>query len=165
MKDLLDKVTSYNLFNYLLPGIVFVCLAKWFLNIDLVQEKDLIGAFLYYFIGMIVSRVGSIVVEPFLKYVNFIKMADYVEFISASKVDTKIEILSEANNTYRTIASMLLILLFLKLYFFIQSYLVVPDWMNPVLLATLLLAIFLYSYQKQTSYIKKRVVAAIKNQT
>lgn len=165
MKDLFDKITSYNLFNYLLPGIVFVCLAKWFLNIDLVQEKDLIGAFLYYFIGMIVSRVGSIFIEPFLKYFKFIKMADYSEFITASKIDTKIEILSEANNMYRTIASMFFILLFLKLYFFIQSYFFVQDWMNLVLLAILLLAIFLYSYKKQTSYITKRVVAAIKNKT
>ena len=159
MKDLLDKITSYNLFNYLLPGIVFVCLAKWFLNIDLVQEKDLIGAFLYYFIGMVISRVGSIFIEPFLKYIKFIKMSEYVDFISASKTDAKIEILSEANNTYRTIAAMLFVLIFLKLFYFIQSYFVVPNWLNSVLLTTLLLAIFLYSYQKQTAYITKRITA------
>lgn len=165
MKDLLEKITSYNLFNYLLPGIVFVCLAKWFLNLDLVQEKDLIGAFLYYFIGMIVSRVGSIIIEPFLKRISFIKMAEYSDFISASKTDAKIEILSEANNTYRTIASMLFVLLFLKLYFFIQSYFIVPGWLNQVLLAIILLSIFLYSYQKQTVYITKRIASAIKKST
>lgn len=165
MKDLLEKITSYNLFNYLLPGAVFVGLAKWFLDVDLVQENDLIGAFLYYFIGMVISRVGSLVIEPFLKYLNFIKMAEYSEFISASKIDAKIEVLSETNNTYRTIASMLFVLIFLKLYFFIKSYFFVPDWVNPILLAIMLLVIFFYSYKKQTSYIKKRIAAAVKNQT
>lgn len=163
MKELLDKITSYNLFNYLLPGIVFVCLAKWFLNIDLVQDKDLIGAFLYYFIGMILSRVGSIIIEPFLKYINFIKMVEYFDFVSASKTDAKIDILSETNNTYRTIVSMLFSLLFLKLYFFIQSYFVVPNWLNSVLLVTLILLLFLYSYQKQTGYITKRIAAHLRD--
>lgn len=162
MKDLLEKITPYNLFNYLLPGVIFSFISKWFLNIDLIQEKDLVGAFLYYFIGMFLSRVGSVFIEPFLKYVKFIKMTEYSNFISTSKKDSKIEILSEANNTYRTIISMIFVLLFLKLYFFIQSFFVVSDWVNPFLLLILILSIFLYSYQKQTNYIAKRIEEAIK---
>ena len=27
MKDLLDKLSSYNIFNYLLPGVVFVAIS------------------------------------------------------------------------------------------------------------------------------------------
>ena len=33
MKDLLDKLSSYNIFNYLFPGIIFVVHSKqWFGN-------------------------------------------------------------------------------------------------------------------------------------
>lgn len=51
MKELLDKISSYNLFNYLLPGILFVCIAKHFTDYNFIQDNDFIGAFLYYFIG------------------------------------------------------------------------------------------------------------------
>ena len=162
MKDLLDKITSYNLFNYLLPGIIFVCLAKEFTDYNLVQDKELIGAFLYYFIGMVISRFGSLFIEPFLKKVNFIKMADYNQFIDASKVDAKIELFSEINNTYRTLSSMVILLGFAKCYNLLQVAFSVPQWLGFVVLVFLLSGLFLFSYKKQTSYITKRVAACNK---
>jgi hypothetical protein len=131
MKELLDKITSYNLFNYLLPGIVFVFLAKEFTDYDLVQDKEIIGAFLYYFIGMVISRIGSLIFEPFLKWIKVIKLADYKDFIIASKADAKIELLSEANNTYRTLASMSFLLITTKCYNILQtSYSIPKDGLN-----------------------------------
>src|SRR3989344_7954495 len=102
MKDILDKITSYNLFNYLLPGVLFVAILDKFTSYSLTQENLLIGAFVYYFIGLVISRFGSLIVEPFLKSVSFLKFADYVDFVSASKIDSKIEDFSEVNNMYRT---------------------------------------------------------------
>ena len=116
MKDLLDKISSYNLFNYLLPGILFVCISKYFTDYNFIQDNDFIGAFLYYFIGMVISRFGSLFVEPILKRISFLKFADYESFIVASKKDEKIELFSEVNNTYRTITALFIILLLLKIY-------------------------------------------------
>ena len=94
MKDLLDKISSYNLFNYLLPGILFVCISKYLTDYNFIQDNDFIGAFLYYFIGMVISRFGSLFVEPILKRISFLKFADYKSFVSASKKDDKIELFS-----------------------------------------------------------------------
>ena len=66
MKDLLEKLSSYNIFNYLLPGIVFVALADALTSFHFVQQDIVIGVFVYYFIGLIISRLGSIVIEPIL---------------------------------------------------------------------------------------------------
>ena len=72
--------------------------------------------FLYYFLGLVVSRFGSLVIGPLLKSFSFIKFADYRAFIDASKKDTQIEVLSEANNSYRTLCALFSLLLLLKLY-------------------------------------------------
>ncbi|NTW33389.1 MAG: hypothetical protein HGB12_12330, partial [Bacteroidetes bacterium] len=110
MKELLDKISSYNLFNYLLPGILFVYFSKQFTDYNFIQDNDFIGAFLYYFIGMVISRFGSLFIDPTLKKISFLKFSDYKSFVSASKKDDKIELFSEVNNTYRTITAMFVIL-------------------------------------------------------
>ncbi len=116
MKDLLSKLSSYNLFNYLLPGIIFVVLAKDLCNYSFIQQDIVIGVFLYYFIGLVISRFGSLVIEPLLRHVSFLKFADYKDFVAASKIDEKIELFSEVNNTYRTLCSLFILLGLLKIY-------------------------------------------------
>ncbi len=159
MKDLLDKISSYNLFNYLFPGILFVCVAKYFTDYNFIQESDFIGAFLYYFIGMVISRFGSLFIEPFLKWVSFLKFADYKNFVAASKKDEKIGLFSEVNNTYRTISAMLLLLLLLKVYNHFQILWSIPNKVSQIILIIVVLLLFLFSYRKQTNYITKRIIA------
>ena len=72
MKEILDKLSSYNLFNYLLPGVIFVVIANKVTHYDFIQDDIVIGAFLYYFIGMVISRFGSLAIEPILKYLSFL---------------------------------------------------------------------------------------------
>jgi hypothetical protein len=157
MKDILDKISSYNLFNYLLPGILFVCISKYFTNFNFIQENDFIGVFLYYFIGMVISRFGSLCIEPLLKRISFVKFADYGDYITAAKKDEKVDILSEVNNTYRTLTSMFVILLLLKIYTFFQIIWNIPVSVTYIIAVLVLLIMFLFSYRKQTNYITKRI--------
>jgi hypothetical protein len=90
MKEFLDKLSSYNLFNYLLPGIVFVVLSEALTQYSLVQDDIVIGIFLYYFVGLVISRFGSLAIEPMLKRVSFLQFAEYKEFVAACKEDEKI---------------------------------------------------------------------------
>lgn len=157
MKELLDKLSSYNIFNYLLPGVLFTVILKALTEYDFTQENILIGAFVYYFIGLIVSRIGSLVIEPILKKIKFLKFSKYSDFITASKKDIKIEVLSEVNNMYRTICSLLLLTFILKLFeWFCTNVEFLKDYDTFILIA-LLLGLFLFSYRKQTDYVRKRV--------
>ena len=157
MKELLDKISSYNFFNYLFPGLLFAVLSTKITAYSFLQENLFVGAFVYYFIGLVVSRFGSLVIEPILRNLSFLKFADYKEFTSASKKDSKIELLSKINNMYRTMSSLFILLLLLKFYELIESkFPILKDWNSYVLLA-LLLVMFLFSYRKQTIYIAKSI--------
>ena len=159
MKDILDKISSYNLFNYLLPGILFVYISKYFTDFDFVQTDTLIGAFFYYFVGMIVSRFGSLFIEPILKKIGFLKFADYKNYVSASKLDSKIELFSEINNTYRTLISTMFLLGVLKFYNYLKVACSINNDISIFIAITLVFLMFLFSYRKQTNYITKRISA------
>ena len=163
MKDMLDKISSYNLFNNLLPGILFVSISKNFTDYNFIQENNFIGAFLYYFIGMVISRFGSLFLAPFLRWTSFLKFADYKSFVSASKKDEKIELLSEVNNTYRTISAMFIVLILEKIYNYIQVVWQISDKISSFIIMVLVLAMFLFSYRKQTNFIIKRINLKTKN--
>ena len=157
MNELLEKLSSYNIFNYLLPGIVFVVLADALTTFRFLQKDIVIGVFLYYFIGLIVSRIGSIIIEPILKWSKFVHFSPYTDFVSASKEDKSLEVLSEVNNMYRTFCALLLSLLLLKIYErFSTSFPILRQSATEFLIIGLLI-LFLFAYKKQTQYITKRI--------
>jgi hypothetical protein len=159
MKDLLDKLSSYNLFNYLLPGILFAFFTEAFTHIKLLQKDLIVGVFLYYFLGLVISRVGSLIIEPVLKKIRFVEFAPYQDYVKASKIDTKIDVLSEANNMYRTFCALFLLIDIVVFYDFLSQKYLVIEVLSPYLCLIFLLILFLVSYRKQTAYIKKRISA------
>ena len=160
MKELLDKISSYNFLNYLFPGLLFAVLSTEITAYSFLQENLFVGVFVYYFVGLVVSRFGSLVIEPILRNLSFLKFADYKEFISASKKDSKIELLSEINNMYLTLCSMFTLLILLKVYEQIEIQFTILKGLSAWILSVLLLLIFLFSYRKQTQYITKRIKAS-----
>ena len=162
MKDLLEKISSYNIFNYLLPGVIFAALIDATTSFKLLQPDIVIGVFIYYFLGSIVSRVGSIAIDPALKKVGFIKFSEYSDFIAAEKADPKIGILSEVNNMYRTFLSLLILIVAVKIYDHVASTSEFLTAISPYVLVLSLLILYLASYKKQTAYIVKRVESVCK---
>jgi hypothetical protein len=160
MKELLDKIGAYNIFNFLLPGVVFSVFLKHLTSYSIIQEDVVFGAFLYYFLGLAISRFGSLVIEPILKKVSFVQFSPYKDFVSASKNDPKLELLSQENNMYRTFIATFVLLGFVKLYDLIsRKYPVLND--HEVIIAVVVLCVgFLLAYRKQTVYIKKRIDAS-----
>lgn len=162
MKEFLEKLSTYHFFNYLLPGVLFVILADKVANYNLYQTDIIFGLFLYYFIGLIISRIGSQVIEPILKRTKFVTFGDYKDFVLASKEDPKLEILSEVNNTYRTLCTLFFLLIVLKIYKLIEAiYPMIIGW-NFYILSVVLFVMFLFSYKKQSEFIVARVKANTK---
>lgn len=157
MKEFLEKLASYHLFNYLLPGVLFVFLADKFINLDLYQVDIVFGLFLYYFIGLVISRIGSLILEPFLRRLKFVVFADYKDFVFASKIDPKIEQILEANNMYRTLFTLFLVLISMKLYKLIEESIHFVAIWDEYLFTGILFFIFLFAYKKQSQLISERV--------
>lgn len=161
MSEFIQKISSYYLFNYLLSGVVFVVFASKITHYVFTQEDLITSVFVYYFAGLVISRLGSLIIEPFLKWTSFLKFEKYSDFLIASKNDEKIETLSEANNMYRTLSAMAIVLLLLKIYEMAAFRSVWLEHRGPILLVILLLIMFLFSYRKQTEYVSKRIRAGV----
>lgn len=161
IKELLEKIGSYNIFNYLLPGIVFSYIASELTRFYFLQNDFIAGAFVYYFIGLVISRLGSIIFQPILEFIFRIKYATYKDFLTAAKTDPKIEILSEANNMYRTFFSLFCTLIFIMLYEKLEYYFPSLQAHAPLALIIFLVLIFGFSYKKQTQFITNRIKAEL----
>lgn len=145
-----------------MPGTIFAGLSEKLTSYSLVQKDILIGLFFYYFIGLIISRIGSLTLEPFLKWIKFVKFAEYEDFVKASKLDPKIEIFSEQNNMYRSLCMLTITLILLKVYDLAWDSGSLDNAAIIFVSLVVLLVLFLFSYRKQThKYIVKRVNIAL----
>jgi hypothetical protein len=143
MSEFLGKLSTYNLFNYLFTGVLFVAITSYLTPFSFVQENLILAPFVYYFIGLVLSRIGSLIIEP------------------TSKNDPQIEILSEDNNMYRTLCALFIAVILLKIYAIAElTYPVLHNIATPALIVGMLL-MFLFAYRKQTNYITRRIAKNI----
>lgn len=173
IKNVTEKISSYNIFNNLFPGIVFCHIVERTTRFSFVCDNVCENLFIYYFVGMIISRIGSIFIEKWLKTIKvknketnskepFLKFAPYDRYIDASKNDPFIITLNETNNTYRTIIAMIILIIAVKLYDWLIYDLVrclgqVGNNLVFVIICLIFVILFMYSYKKQTDYIRSRV--------
>ena len=157
MKAVLEKLSAYSILGYLLPGSLFVILGERLTSFSLIQRSWVAGIVLYYFIGLVISRVGSLIVKPVLERIGFVKDAPYEDYVEASKSDSRIDILSARNNLFRTLCAMVMMLIGLKIG---EKVIGVLPWgadvYDFVMLAGLFV-LFLFSYQKQAQEVVRRV--------
>jgi len=154
---LLDKISSYDFLNYLLPGSVFCVLLKYLVGYDIIAFSMPENLLICYFVGLVISRFGSLVIREVMKKVGFIVEANYKEFLAAEKVDPKLTVLNAVNNMFYSFASAmtLLVLAYLVKYITIVATFVANHL--GLIVIVLLLVLFLFSVRKQTKFIKRRV--------
>ena len=128
-------------------------------SLSVLQKDVVVGAFLYYFLGSVVSRVGSLLVEPILLRLKFVQYAPYPAFLQAIKADPKLEILSEQNNMYRTFIAMFISVAVVAAYDKASQSIPFLYSAAPYVCIVGLGVLYLFSYRKQTAYVKQRVEA------
>lgn len=153
----LGRVSNYNLLNNLIPGAILCVILKYLVGYDLMNVGTLELLVIFYFVGMINGRIGSLVVEPFLKKIKIVAFRDHKLFVEAEQKDKKIIYLSETNNMYRSMISVAFTALLVKLYRVgVDLH---WDWGNVtewIVLVTMLI-LFSCAYRKQTKYIVSRI--------
>lgn len=158
LKLLIDRLSQYNFLTNILPGSVLCIVLKYMVGYDLFVTGDWYQmGVIFYFVGMVNNRFGSIFVEWVLKETSFVKFASYDSFVLAEKNDDKISILSMENNVFRSYISVCLLSL---LTFIFKCIAIKCAWVNElryIFLLIALLVLFLLSYRKQTSYVLKRI--------
>lgn len=161
MTTLFDRISSYNLFNYLVPGALFAVCLETITEHTITLNNVVIDLFIWYFIGLVISRVGSLVVEPALRKIGFIERTEYSEYVAATASDRQIQVLLEASNMYRTLLALFAVLFVVKITEpIILRFGVTNNVMHYAGLGALMI-LFGVSYRKQTRYIVRRVKIAI----
>ncbi len=157
MDKFIEKLEEYKIFNYLLPGIIFTYLLKYYVGIDIFQPNVIEMAFIFYFIGSVISRFGSVVIEEILKKIKFIKYSNYNDYINAVKKDDFIKKLLISNNTYRTLCAGFLLILIIKGVKELVNYFNLQTGIIYTIVIIFGFILYLLSFKKQTGIIVKRV--------
>ncbi len=162
MKDLFDKLSSYNLFNYLLPGTLFAAAAGRISDHTFTQGNIVVDLFVYYFIGLVISRIGSLTVGPLMRWTSFVTFAPHKDFIAASARDPRLEVLSEQNNMYRTLCALFVALPVFKGADVLVGRLGQTSDVEILIACGAFALLFAFAYRKQTQFVKERIEAGTK---
>lgn len=155
MDSLLSLLNEYELFNNIFPRIIFLYFSNLQNDTPILDKIDIYEKlFLYYFIGLIIGRIGSLFLEPLFKKLEIIKFADYSKFLKAEEKDSKIHMLVLVNNMYRSFCVVFLFSFFWLIY---KNDFLFSTLLPRLLIILFLFFLFVYSYRKQTEYIRKRV--------
>ncbi|MBQ9315145.1 MAG: hypothetical protein IJ220_09205 [Clostridia bacterium] len=161
MEQFFNRLENYNIFNYILPAIIFDIGCRLYIDIELIpKDNPVLAVFIYYFIGLVISRVGSLIVKPLLwksKTMNSKFSSESTDFYVAEQKDPKIKILFTDYNMYRNFIATFLLLLLFKLSRCFIDYFNVNSCIYYTIICLLLILIFTLSYKKQLYYIHKRI--------
>lgn len=162
IKTLMEKLTANNIFHVLLPGAAFSCLLPKLTHFSLLSADVtwLEQFFIWYFVGMIIGRVGSLFVSPLLRKIGYVLFSDYNDYIAATEAKPIIASLSETGKLYRTLIALFLSLAVMMLYdilFFPTAAVSVSDSIRRFLLLGAITVLFIKSYKKQSKYINLRI--------
>ena len=91
MNELLNKLSEYHFVQSLVPGMIFTYCSKMFYEINFLTDKPIYDFCVILIIGIIISRIGSIIVEPLLKKIKILNFCNYSDYIKASQNDSTIE--------------------------------------------------------------------------
>ena len=156
MEAFLKLFNQYDIRVNFIPGFTVYFLLKMN-GFDFMTNSELEKVILCYVMGIIVSRLGSILVEYSCKKIGCIKFEPYKLYMAASEKNGRIEVLSETNNLYRSMVAVFLVdLLYLLSVCDID--------MGKLAIPVAGVILFLMSYVKQTKYISENIVNTIKKE-
>lgn len=166
MEKIIEKISNYHIFNYLVPGYLFLIISGNILNKCLIPNNIVYSFFIAYFVGIIISRLSSLVVEKIIINIFDLKNESYDDFVKASRVDNKIDILNQERNMYRSLCTLMIIELILKIIVAFNLLSVINNDIIIILIFLALIIIFTFSFIKQNRYITSRIKVVInrKNQ-
>ena len=160
ISKLIDKISTYLLLNNVIPGVVYIVLIERLTSFKLQMSNIWINLVLYFYIGLVIGRVGSFVIEPFLKHIKKLKFVTYLEYIKAEQSDNLVRELSMISNMYRTYSALgfcvLITIAMDYVWMFVKKY----TWSKPILevvICIILIFLFTSSFIKQNGYVSDRV--------
>jgi hypothetical protein len=158
-----EKLDAYDIIANLVPGAALTY-ALHCSNFSGPSPDDL-GAFLLvaFIVGVTTNRIGSIVLDPLLRAVRFLKPKDYDAFVSAEKQDAKLEILVANHGLYRTFFAAGFLYLAALILRSIFPRIGHSSSLLLVLCVAVGMVVFAFALRKEDNYIRTRIANANKS--
>jgi len=156
IEKIIDRISSYQFFNFFYPGAIFIGVMDYLLKKDLTELSIWYLLLCCYFLGMTFSRIGSLLIEcPMIRW-HIIEKIDYSKLVKAEKEDSKVMLLLEICNTFRTLSATFFVLTLLML---MEGCLNIElNFSNKeIALCFFIAVLFLLSFKKQYKYVKSRI--------
>lgn len=105
INSLFNKLSAYQLLSLMLPGASLLGTLKFIFTIDIKVNENIWWFLLAsYVVGIILSRIGSLLIEEVFKKMGFIKGYNVGNYIAKRKEDDMVETLLSFANLYRSFA-------------------------------------------------------------
>lgn len=157
MEKIVEKINSYHIFNYLVPGYLFLIISGKILETTLISNNIISSFFEAYFIGIVISRISSLITEKIIVKIWTLKKEPYDKYIEANNEDDKLEILNQDCNMYRSLCTLMLLELVLKIISLLKILNLINKDILIIVTLILLVILFAFSFVKQNKYISLRV--------
>lgn len=166
MESLLSKISAYHLISYGLTGLLLTSCYVVLHGLS-TSFGPAIAFGGVYLVGILVSRVGSVVMEWPLKKIGFIKYAIYSDYVEAESVDSKVSGLAEQSAFYRTLSCGFSLLAIFSGFDRREPVIIdFAGWIETSAYSAMAI-LFLFAYRKQCKFVFDRVATqiALKRQT
>lgn len=148
LKMIAEKLSTYRFFNFIIPGAVLIGFVKFHHIMEIPSVSIWWFLLLCYFCGIVLSRIGSVVIEEPMKCMGLISSYSVNTYITKQKDNALICTMLELANSYRTISAMVLVILCMTIIAFPCEGRTI--WY--VVVEILLLVLFIISFYKQHKY-------------
>lgn len=157
MDKVIEKISNYQIFNNLVPGYLFLIISSKIVEKNLIVDNFIYLLFEAYFIGIVISRLSSLIIEKIIVKIWRLKKEPYFNYIEANKQDNKLEVLTQDCNMYRSLCTLMLIELILKIMIMLKIENFIDKDIIILICFVALAILFAFSFVKQNKFISLRV--------
>ena len=155
-----DKLDAYDVLANLVPGAALTY-ALHFSQFPTPAPNDWAAFLLVAFVaGVTTNRIGSLILDPILRKLKFLKPKNYESFVASERSDKKLQTLVSNHGLYRTFFTAGLIYLLLLGLSSMFPSLASANQLVFILFVVAGMTVFLFAFRKEDDYIHTRVNAA-----
>ena len=157
MDKILQALNQYDVVTCIIPGLVFCQLTDWMYCTKFMGTDAFNLLVTSYIFGLIISRIGSIIIEPFCEKVGIIHKAPYSEWVQAKKQDDEIDTITTKSTVYRSLSALIFFQMILYICWLFELQHIIFTRCGIFMLCLAAMGFIFFAYRKQVSYVHKRV--------
>ncbi len=157
MSDFVFLLSNFRVVSSLVPGAALCIFINDFLKVNILKDEVILNLFIFYTVGVVVGRVGSIIIEPLFESFGIIDKENYPDYIDAEIKNPKVSTIDEISRFYRSLTT-------LMMFIIVGIVIEYPMKMYPMtnvlvmhIVSVLMLILMIKSYSKQSKYTAKRI--------